>query len=149
MGVGRAYREGSLDSNLVSDLHHFFEVEFANRVYAWEDVPVSEEEEEDDIEDEGEEDVLDQDELEYKRLLSLLCMSRRIERELGSLKMERRWNGQSEEEPDERAVSDESMEEEEEEGMMSENNSKGLSSNHFGKSFQNIYGNRQQLEPEL
>jgi len=149
MGVGRAYREGRLDCNLVSDLHHFFEVEFANRVYAWEDVPVSEEEEEeDDIEDEGEEDVLDEDELEHKRLLSLLSMSRRIERELGSLKMERRWNGQSEEEPDEGVVSDESMEEEEE-GMMSENYSKGSSKNHFGKSFQNIYGNRQQLEPEL
>ena len=117
-------------------------------MYAWEDVPVSEEEE-DGIEDEGEEDVLDEDELEHKRLLSLLSMSRRIERELGSLKMERRWNGQSEEEPDEGVVSDESMEEEEEEGMMSENYSKGSSKNHFGKSFQNIYGNRQQLEPEL
>merc|ERR1711974_503282 len=90
MRVGRAYREGRLDCSLVSDLHHFFEVEFANRVYAWEDVPVGEEEEEDDIV--------------------------------------------------------EAMEEEE--GMICENFSRGSSSNHFMKSFQNIgiFGNHQ-LEP--
>jgi len=148
MRVGRAYREGRLDCSLVSDLHHFFEVEFANRVHAWEDVPVGEEEEEDIVEEEGEEEVLDEDELEHKRLLSLLSMSRRIERELGSLTMERGWNGHSEEEADEGAFSDESMEEEER--MICENFSRGSSSNHFVKSFQNIgiFGNHQ-LEPEL
>merc|ERR1711974_530325 len=149
MRVGRAYREGRLDCSLVSDLHHFFEVEFANRVLAGEDVPVGEEEEEEDIvEEEGEEEVLDEDELEHKGLLSLLSMSRRIERELGNLTMERGWNGHSEEEPDEGAFSDEAMEEEE--GMICENFSRVSSSNHFVKSFQNIgiFGNHQ-LEPEL
>ena len=151
--VGRAYREGKLDCNLVSDLHHSFEVEFANRVYAWEDVPV---EEEDD-------DILEEEEVEHRRLLSLLSMSRRIESELGSLTMERRWNDHSEEEPEEGAVSDESIGEEEnysrgsilensmeEDGRVGENYSAGSSSNHFVKSFQNIgiYGNHQ-LEAEL
>jgi len=167
--VGRAYREGKLDCNLVSDLHHSFEVEFANRVYAWEDVPVEEEKEE---EEEEEQDVLEEEEVEHKRLLSLLSMSRRIERELGSLTMERRWNDHSEEEPEEGAISDESMGEEEnysgarsilensrefsgesmeEDGRVGEENySGGSSSNHFVKSFRNIgiYGNHQ-LEAEL
>jgi len=161
--VGRAYREGKLDCNLVSDLHHSFEVEFANRVYAWEDVPVEEEDDEDD-------DILEEEEVEHRRLLSLLSMSRRIESELGSLTMERRWNGHSEEEPEEGAISDESMGEEEnysrgsilensrafsdesmeEDGRVGENYSGGSSSNHFVKIFQNIgiCGNHQ-LEAEL
>ena len=102
--------------------------------------------------------------MEHRRLLSLLSMSRRIESELGSLTMERRWNNHSEEEPEEGAVSDESgMGEEEnfsrgsilensmeEDGRVGENYSGGSSSNHFVKSFQNIgiYGNHQ-LEAEL
>jgi len=94
VGVGQAYREGRLDCSLVSDLHHFFEVQFANRVYAWEDVSEDVEVEE----EEEEEDVPEEDYLEHKRLLSLLSMSRRIEKELGSLRMEKGWNDHSEEE---------------------------------------------------
>jgi len=118
--VGQAYREGKLDFNLISDVHHSFEVEFANRVYAWEGVSVGEEEEE--KQEEKVQDILEEEELEHKRLLSLLSMSRKIERELGSLRMQRRWNDQSEGEAEEGAVSDESMEEE---GMMSGNYSRG------------------------
>merc|ERR1719367_2543790 len=156
VGVGQAYREGRLDCSLVSDLHHFFEVQFANRVYAWEDVPEGVEVEEE--EEEDEEDVPEEDYLEHKRLLSLLSMSRRIEKELGSLRMEKGWNDHSEEEGTisdqsmggemsenysgkssilqrSRAVSDESMEED---GRIGENYSRPLSRNHFVKSFQNI-----------
>lgn len=162
--VGRAYREGKLGCNLISEAHHSFEVEFANRVHAWE-----EEVEEDDVPEEEEveemeEDVLEEDELEHQRLLSLLSMSRRIERELGSLRIERkrwnhsvseekRWNhseekiwNHSEEEADEGEFSDESMEEE---GMMYENYSRGSSSNHFVKSFGNIETYSNQLHAEL
>jgi len=149
-GVGRAYREGKLDSNLVSDLHHSFEVEFANRVYAWEDVPVE-------VEAEEEGDVLKEDDLEHERLLTLLSMSRKMEKELGSLMMGRRWNDHSEEEgaisdqsvegetsgncsgkmailQRSRACSDDSMEEEE----TGEKYSGVFSRNSFVKSFQNI-----------
>ena len=160
--VGRAYREGKLDCNLISEAHHSFEVEFANRVHAWE-----EEVEEDDVPEEEEveemeEDVLEEDELEHQRLLSLLSMSRRIEKELGSLRIERkrwnhneeqRWNhseekkwNHSEEEADEGEFSDESMEEE---GMMDENYSRGSMSNHFVKSFGNIETYSNQLHAEL
>ena len=163
VGVGQAYREGRLDCSLVSDLHHFFEVQFANRVYAWEDVP----EDVEVVEEEEEEDVPEEDYLEHKRLLSLLSMSRRIEKELGSLRMEKGWNDHSEEEGTisdqsmggemsenysgkssilqrSRAVSDESMEED---GRIGENYSRR---NYFVKSFQNIgiFGS-QQLEAEL
>merc|ERR1719367_1821411 len=94
VGVGQAYREGKLDCSLISDLHHFFEVQFANRVYAWEDVTedVEVEEEKEEEEEEDGEDVPEEDYLEHKRLLSLLSMSRRIEKELGSLMMGRKWN---------------------------------------------------------
>merc|ERR1711971_520787 len=143
--VGRAYREGKLDCNFISEAHHHFEVEFANRVHAWEgeedvdDIPEEEEEKE------MEEDLLEEDELEHQRLLSLLCMSRRIERELESLRIEsKRWN-HSEEEPDEGTFSDESMEEE---GMMDENFSRGSTSNHCVKSFQNIETYSNQLYAE-
>ena len=162
--VGRAYREGKLGCNLISEAHHSFEVEFANRVHAWE-----EEVEEDDVPEEEEveemeEDVLEEDELEHQRLLSLLSMSRRIERELGSLRIERkrwnhsvseekRWNhseekiwNHSEEEADEGEFSDESMEEE---GMMYENYSRGSTNNHFAKSFRNIETYSNQLHAEL
>ena len=156
--VGRAYREGELDCNHISEAHHYFEVEFANRVHAWEeeeegdDVPEEEEEEK-----EMEEDLLEEDELEHQRLLSLLSMSRRIERELGSLRMERRWShseekrrqwNQSEEEPDEGAFSDVPIAMEEE-GVMSENYSRGSTSNHFVKSFWNIETYNNQLHAEL
>ena len=82
--VGRAYREGRIDCNLISEVQHSFEVEFANRVYAWE-----EEVEEEDVLEEG----VDEGELEHKRLLELLSMSRRLESDLGSLRFEREWNG--------------------------------------------------------
>ena len=133
-------------------------------MHAWE-----EEVEEDDVPEEEEveemeEDVLEEDELEHQRLLSLLSMSRGIERELGSLRIERkrwnhsvseekRWNhseekiwNHSEEEADEGEFSDESMEEE---GMMYENYSRGSSSNHFVKSFGNIETYSNQLHAEL
>jgi len=146
--VGRAYREGKLDCNHISEAHHYFEVEFANRVHAWE-------EEEDVPEKEMEEDILEEDELEHQRLLSLLSMSRRIERELGSLRMERRWNhseekrsqwNHSEEESDKGTFSDESMEEE---STTDENFSRGSMSNHFVKSFENIETYSNQLHAEL
>ena len=82
--VGQAYREGRIDCNLISEVQHSFEVEFANRVYAWE-----EEVEEEDVLEEG----VDEGELEHKRLLELLSMSRRLESDLGSLRFEREWNG--------------------------------------------------------
>ena len=142
-------------------------MQFANRVYAWEDVP----EDVEVVEEEEEEDVPEEDYLEHKRLLSLLSMSRRIEKELGSLRMEKGWNDHSEEEGTisdqsmggeisenysnskisilqrSRAVCDESMEED---GKIGENYSRVLSRNHFAKSFQNIgiFGS-QQLEAEL
>ena len=82
--VGQAYREGRIDCNLISEVQHSFEVEFANRVYAWE-----EEVEEEDVLEKS----VDEGELEHKRLLELLSMSRRLESDLGSLRFEREWNG--------------------------------------------------------
>ena len=121
--VGQAYREGKIHCNLISEVQHSFEVEFANRVYAWE-----EEVEEEDVLEEG----VDEGELEHKRLLELLSMSRRLESDLGSLRFEREWNGSENDFVSsgvENATSEESMDEE----TVEENKE---SSHFIAKSFQ-------------
>merc|ERR1712061_639422 len=134
--VGQAYREGRIDCNLISEVQHSFEVEFANRVYAWE-----EEVEEEDVLEEG----VDEGEVEHKRLLELLSMSRRLESDLGSLRFEREWNGSENyflSSGVENATSEESMEEE----TVEENKE---SSHFIVKRFQNnhICGSQFIVEP--